>query len=140
MAGVMVVLSFVMCSKDVAKIIKTADTTPLATATGPTLNTGNPTQTISANTCSYTVKASDWLLDGATFGPGSVICIPAGTRGALLLKNFKGTAASPITIINKGGGLLSLLQLRLRTLLKRKTASILKYWAMALPALNMGLM
>ncbi|MEB0260198.1 MULTISPECIES: right-handed parallel beta-helix repeat-containing protein [unclassified Mucilaginibacter] len=103
MAGVMVVLSFVMCSKDVAKIIKTADTTPLATATGPTPNAGNPTQTISANTCSYTVKASDWSLDGATFGPGSVICIPAGTRGALLLKNFKGTAASPITIINKGG-------------------------------------
>jgi len=53
--------------------------------------------------CTYTVKSSDWQVDGTKFAAGSVICIPAGKRGALLLKNFKGTVDKPIIIINKGG-------------------------------------
>ncbi|MGY4537298.1 hypothetical protein ACVW0P_001714 [Mucilaginibacter sp. UYNi724] len=105
MAGVMVVLSFVMCSKDVAKAVKPADTTPATNPANPAQNNGIPTQnTPTTNlTCSYTVKTSDWSIDGAAFAAGSVICIPAGTRGALLLKNLKGTAANPIIIVNKGG-------------------------------------
>ncbi|MEO7215339.1 right-handed parallel beta-helix repeat-containing protein [Mucilaginibacter sp.] len=51
----------------------------------------------------YTVKPNEWFVDGTDIPPGAVVCIPAGTRGALLLKNFKGTAASPIVIVNKGG-------------------------------------
>lgn len=53
--------------------------------------------------CTYSIKASQWQIDGTNFQPGSVLCIPAGTRGALLLKNLKGTAENPIIIINKGG-------------------------------------
>jgi hypothetical protein len=50
----------------------------------------------------YTVKPSDWFVDGAKFPAGATILIPAGTRGALLLKNLHGTTARPITIINQG--------------------------------------
>jgi hypothetical protein len=54
-------------------------------------------------TCSYTVQPNEWFVDGTDVAAGSVVCIPAGIRGSLLLKNFKGTADSPIIIVNKGG-------------------------------------
>ena len=104
-AGAAVVMSFVMCSKDVNKAVTkpSGTTTPIT----PTQNTESQTplpggQTSTAN-CTYTVKTSDWQVDGTTFSPGSVICIPAGTRGALVFKNLKGTASNPIIIVNKGG-------------------------------------
>jgi hypothetical protein len=55
--------------------------------------------------CNYTVKSGEWLVDGAAakIGPGSVVCIPAGVRGALTLKNFVGSATNPIIIKNCGG-------------------------------------
>lgn len=51
----------------------------------------------------YTVQPSQWFVDGADIDPGTTIYIPAGIRGALLLKNLQGTAAQPIIIVNKGG-------------------------------------
>lgn len=98
LAGVLVVSSFVMCTKTVAPIEKPA-------IPNPDNGTGIPpkdTESTIGN-CTYTVKTTDWFVDGANIPAGSVICIPAGTRGALLLKNLKGTAAKPIIIINKGG-------------------------------------
>lgn len=105
LAGVMVVMFFVMCSKDVNKVVKPSENTLVSTPANPAQSAGTPGENNQPTnlTCSYTVKPSEWSIDGAAFAPGSVICIPAGTRGALVLKNFKGTAASPIIIINKGG-------------------------------------
>ena len=40
--------------------------------------------------------------EGAS-SPGAVICLPAGTRPNLLIRNIHGTAAAPITIRNNGG-------------------------------------
>jgi hypothetical protein len=97
LGGVLVISSFVMCTKSVTPIEKPVTPDP-----------GNSTELPANGTeatvgCTYTVKTSDWFVDGTNIPAGSVICIPAGTRGALLLKNFKGTAAKPIIIINKGG-------------------------------------
>jgi hypothetical protein len=91
-AGFLVLSSFVMCTKSV--IVKKPDTGTPTEPTGPT----DP-----AMDCTYTVQPSEWFVDGKDIAAGAVICIPAGTRGALLLKNFKGTAEKPIAIINKGG-------------------------------------
>lgn len=89
--AVLVLTSFVMCAKK-ATVIKDPDPEK------PPIDTG-----ITVTSCTYTVQPSEWFVDGAAIPAGSVICIPAGSRGALLLKNFKGTANKPITIINKGG-------------------------------------
>nr|WP_067059255.1 right-handed parallel beta-helix repeat-containing protein [Mucilaginibacter sp. L294] len=97
LAGVLVISSFVMCTKTVSRIEKPVTPNPDNDTELP----GKDTEAITG--CTYTVKPSDWFVDGTNIPAGSVICIPAGTRGALLLKNFKGTAAQPITIINKGG-------------------------------------
>nr|WP_294949076.1 right-handed parallel beta-helix repeat-containing protein [uncultured Mucilaginibacter sp.] len=51
----------------------------------------------------YTVQPNEWFVDGANIPPGTIINIPAGTRGALLLKNLTGTITSPIIIVNEGG-------------------------------------
>ena len=91
-AGLLMISSFVMCTKSV--IIKKPDTGTPDKPDEPT----DPTIE-----CTYTVQPSEWFVDGKDIAAGATICIPAGTRGALLLKNFKGTAAKPITIINKGG-------------------------------------
>jgi hypothetical protein len=96
-AGILVISSFVMCTKNINKI-----EAPLSsTSTGDAEVPDKGTQAVT--TCTYTVQPSQWFVDGTNIPAGSVICIPAGTRGALLLKNFKGTAANPIIIINKGG-------------------------------------
>ena len=97
LAGVLVISSFVMCTKTVSTIEKPVNLNPDNDTTLP----GKDTEAVTG--CTYTVKPSEWLVDGTNIPAGSVICIPAGTRGALLLKNFKGTAAHPIIIINKGG-------------------------------------
>ncbi|MFN6946079.1 MAG: DNRLRE domain-containing protein [Cytophagaceae bacterium] len=52
--------------------------------------------------CTYTISTNESNVDGSNFEPGSVICLEGGTRRALLLRNFKGTAEKPITIINSG--------------------------------------
>lgn len=91
-AGVLVLSSLAMCTKN--KIDQTL--------TAPTV-TNAKFSTLATTDCTYTVQPSEWMVDGTNLPAGSIVCIPAGTRGALLLKNFKGTAAAPIVIINKGG-------------------------------------
>jgi hypothetical protein len=95
-AVILVISSLMMCAKKVEKK-ETGGVTPDTTTQVP----GKPDET--GVVCTYTVKPSEWFVDGAAIPAGSTICVPAGTRGALLLKNFKGTAAKPIIIINKGG-------------------------------------
>jgi hypothetical protein len=105
LACAFVVSCFSMCTKSVNEIEGQASETPAAdpqlisAATNVSLlDTSQP-----YTGCTYTVKTSEWFVDGAKIPPGSVVCIPAGARGALLLKNFKGTAEKPIIITNKGG-------------------------------------
>lgn len=88
--GVLVVSSFTMCKK------KPNENELISNSTA-TRNNG----IVAA--CTYTVQPSEWFVDGTNIAAGSVICIPAGARGSLLLKNFKGTAAQPIIVVNKGG-------------------------------------
>ncbi|WP_374951937.1 right-handed parallel beta-helix repeat-containing protein [Mucilaginibacter sp.] len=91
--------SFVMCTKSINKIDKPVTTNP---ATTKPAESALPV-TAAIGQCTYTVQPSEWSVDGSKIPAGSVICIPAGARGALLFKNLKGTLAKPITIINKGG-------------------------------------
>lgn len=103
-AGLFLISSLSMCAKTVNKIEQPASgsttitpgtTTDGGTAIVPGINAVNgPT---------YTVQASQWFVDGATIAPGTTIYILAGTRGSLLFKNLKGTAANPIIITNTGG-------------------------------------
>ena len=93
-AAGLTVSSFVMCTRSIKDI----------GGPGTTKTTLVPAKSTTVlSECTYTVKPSEWFVDGANIPAGSVVCIPAGTRGSLLLKNFKGTAANPIIIINKGG-------------------------------------
>ncbi|MGN6394620.1 MAG: right-handed parallel beta-helix repeat-containing protein [Mucilaginibacter sp.] len=92
--------SFTSCSKKAARMEIGNPAGDTTSATQPT----NPTDTTKPTlACTYTVKPAEWQVDGAKLLPGSVICIPAGKRGALLFKNLKGTADKPIIITNKGG-------------------------------------
>ncbi|RYU91493.1 right-handed parallel beta-helix repeat-containing protein [Mucilaginibacter terrigena] len=108
MAAMLVVSSFAMCTKTPNKIEKPVST---VTAQSPAVTTGedediaaDERQTVmDVSDPDYIVQPSQWYVDGTNIAPGSVVCIPAGTRGALLLKNFKGTADEPIIIVNKGG-------------------------------------
>jgi hypothetical protein len=96
-AGILVISSFVMCTKSTLKTETSPASTPAQNTDSTKLNTDATT------TCTYTVQPNEWMVDGTKIPAGSTVCIPAGTRGALLLKNFKGTAAKPIIFINKGG-------------------------------------
>ncbi len=59
-----------------------------------------------AAACTLTVPRTVSTIDGQgnylQLRPGNVICIPGGSRGALELRNLRGTATSPITIRNSG--------------------------------------
>ncbi|SDP29848.1 Right handed beta helix region [Mucilaginibacter sp. OK268] len=92
-AGALVISSFAMCTK--SKIEKSAS----ATSNTESVNL----QTEAVSTFTYTVKPSEWMVDGTNIPAGATIFIPTGTRGSLLFKNLKGTAAAPITITNQGG-------------------------------------
>jgi hypothetical protein len=94
-AFLLIASSCMMCSKNDIKTEAQRNAKKIALVSGETPEI--------VNNCTYTVKPNEWFVDGTNIPPGSVICIPAGTRGALLLKNFKGTAANPIIVINKGG-------------------------------------
>ncbi|WP_091149963.1 right-handed parallel beta-helix repeat-containing protein [Mucilaginibacter pineti] len=95
--GLLVTSSFAMCTKDSNKIEQ-----PLNSASGLSTDTLN-LKTEAVSKVTYIVKPSEWMVDGAKIPAGSTIFIPAGKRGALLLKNFKGTVAAPIIIVNSGG-------------------------------------
>ncbi|GGH05778.1 hypothetical protein GCM10007352_09680 [Mucilaginibacter phyllosphaerae] len=103
-----------MCTKKVNKIEKPLNPETGQTTQTPGQNTGtadpsaDPSDdevraTYAIGECTYTVQPSQWVVDGANIPAGSVVCIPAGTRGALLFKNLKGTETAPIVIMNKGG-------------------------------------
>jgi hypothetical protein len=49
------------------------------------------------------VTIIDALKDHAHVKPGDVLCLPAGTRQNLQIRNLHGSAGSPITIRNSGG-------------------------------------
>jgi hypothetical protein len=58
--------------------------------------------------CDFTVPTNVSTVNGryspyTALQPGDTICISAGTRGSLGLKNFAGTSENPITVINHGG-------------------------------------
>lgn len=57
--------------------------------------------------CDHVLRRSEEQADGARnyagVRPGDVVCIEAGARPALELRNFQGTAAAPIVFINVGG-------------------------------------
>lgn len=57
--------------------------------------------------CDYTIGPETHVADGrvnfTNVSPGDTVCIKAGQRGHLLLKNFRGTAEKPITFINVNG-------------------------------------
>jgi hypothetical protein len=87
-AFLFVASSCMMCSKNDIKTEAQRNAKKIALVSGEALEI--------VTTCTYTVQPNpNGLLMELIYLRGSVICIPAGTRGALLLKNFKGTAANP---------------------------------------------
>ncbi|WP_114940116.1 right-handed parallel beta-helix repeat-containing protein [Mucilaginibacter endophyticus] len=96
-AALLIVACFAGCSKSVNKIEK-----PVA-AIPEQVNAQQSLATAAVSTYTYTVKTTDWMVDGTKIPAGATIYVPAGKRGSLLLKNLKGTAAAPIIITNKGG-------------------------------------
>ncbi len=53
--------------------------------------------------CDYEITPERSSITKIEFQPGDTICLMAGSRGDLYLKNITGTAENPIVIINKGG-------------------------------------
>ncbi len=57
--------------------------------------------------CKYTVDASMTYMDAALswpdLGPGDTLCVQAGVRNRLFIKNIQGAPGKPVTIINCGG-------------------------------------
>ena len=98
--AIIMLATFTMCAKKTAILDG-------GQPTGTQLIRINPVDPIipanPSTNCSYTIQPSEWQFDGSQLAAGSVLCVPAGTRGALLLKNLKGTPDKPIIIINKGG-------------------------------------
>ena len=55
--------------------------------------------------CDHTISNSDYDVNGNTMSisPGDVICIESGIRARIKFRNFSGTAAQPVKVINCGG-------------------------------------
>jgi len=60
-------------------------------------------KTIANTNCTIEIASNEFLIDGSDIIPGDVICLLAGEKDYLLLKDIHGTEEQPITIINKGG-------------------------------------
>jgi hypothetical protein len=97
MAGVLALSFLAGCTKKINTLEKPQ------TAAHMSDSVAVSTQALAATDFTYTVKQNDWMVDGAKIPAGATIYIPAGKRGALILKNLKGTAAAPIIVVNKGG-------------------------------------
>jgi hypothetical protein len=96
-AAAVIVSFFTMCTKNsilIEEKLVLASSKNSAMAVVPEGTVGSGT---------YTVQPNEWFVDGTNMQPGTIIYIPAGTRGALLLKNLKGTPDNPIIITNAGG-------------------------------------
>ncbi|AYL96710.1 right-handed parallel beta-helix repeat-containing protein [Mucilaginibacter celer] len=97
-AGTLMLSTFGACTKK----INTLEKQPLtSTMADDTARVGMHVAAVSNFT--YTVKPNEWMVDGTNIPAGGVVYIPAGRRGALLLKNFKGTLTAPIIVVNQGG-------------------------------------
>ncbi|WP_166727650.1 right-handed parallel beta-helix repeat-containing protein [Mucilaginibacter gilvus] len=96
-AAVAIVSFFTMCTKNAIVIEKNQASALAKKPTKGVLQEG----VVAIGT--YTVQPNEWFVDGTNMAPGTIIYVPAGTRGSLLLKNFKGTITSPIIVVNKGG-------------------------------------
>ncbi|MDA3943879.1 MAG: right-handed parallel beta-helix repeat-containing protein [Bacteroidetes bacterium] len=59
-------------------------------------------QTVNAQNCNHTIENSQLVVDGDNINPGDTICVLAGVRNYLLLRNIKGTDNQPVVIINHG--------------------------------------
>lgn len=55
--------------------------------------------------CDVTIKANQFSLDGKVtpVSPGDVVCLEAGKRGRIIIKNISGSAGNPVIIKNCGG-------------------------------------
>jgi hypothetical protein len=61
----------------------------------------------STDACDHTIGLTIGVADARTnypgVNPGDTVCISAGTRNGLILRNFEGTAEKPITFVNFAG-------------------------------------
>ena len=68
---------------------------------------GNAPRSAQANGCHFTLGPGVSTVYGqenyGALKAGSVVCIPAGSRGRLVLKNLRGEPGNPITFVNFGG-------------------------------------
>jgi hypothetical protein len=66
-----------------------------------------PEMVYGAVNCDFTISTNrttaDARIDYTSVGPGDTVCIVAGSRSVLNLKNFRGADNDPITFINSGG-------------------------------------
>ena len=53
--------------------------------------------------CDHVIGFDVDYIDGASFSPGDVVCVPAGTRTQIVFENLDGTLENPIQIVNCGG-------------------------------------
>ncbi|CAH9061240.1 hypothetical protein PSECIP111951_02445 [Pseudoalteromonas holothuriae] len=62
-----------------------------------------------STTCDFNIPSSHYLVDGTEMNaqPGDTICLAAGERGPLRVKNVVGTQSQPITITNADGVVVS---------------------------------
>ncbi|NJN92868.1 MAG: right-handed parallel beta-helix repeat-containing protein [Anaerolineales bacterium] len=58
------------------------------------------------HTIELNVSVADARTNYSTVKPGDTVCVMAGSRNKLTLKNFRGTVENPITFINHGGQVL----------------------------------
>ncbi len=89
----------------VAITLITWSSSPIAAAPRPAPGPNGPP---AAAACTVVIGPDKGAIDGSDAAlkglkPGAVICLPAGTRPNLLIRNIHGTAAAPITIRNNGG-------------------------------------
>lgn len=96
-AGMLALPFLAGCTKKINTLEKPQMAAHLADTTAISMRTAAVTN------FTYTVKPTEWMVDGTKIPAGATIYIPAGKRGALLLKNLKGTLAAPILIVNHGG-------------------------------------
>jgi hypothetical protein len=89
----------------VAIIVTLWSSSPIVAVSRPA---AQPQAAVAAGACTFVIGPDKGAIDGTDPGlkalrPGAVICLPAGTRPNLLVRNIHGTAAAPITIRNNGG-------------------------------------
>lgn len=96
-AGVLALSFLAGCTKKINTLDKPQSTAHLSDTGAVNM------QSLAVSSFTYTVKPTEWMVDGTKIPAGATIYIPAGQRGALLLKNLKGTPTAPIIVVNKGG-------------------------------------